>query len=226
MTGQPILHAKNLVKTYSYGDKYLSVIREVDLSLYQNEFVVITGKSGSGKSTLLYLLSGLEMVSSGSVIYRETDLCKCSQYKLAQLRREDFGFIFQSYNLIQNLTIEDNISFPLDLRKIKKTKVSKKVRDLAQYLDIEPLLKKRPHQLSGGEQQRVAIARAIVMSPKILFADEPTGNLDSENSELVMALFRQIRENLGLTILMVTHDEAQAKQANRTILLKDGKITQ
>lgn len=216
------LEEVDLQKTYSSGEAATYALRGIDFTFYDNRFYAITGKSGSGKSTLLHLLGGMEKPTNGKVLYCFQDLGTMKDAELSKLKRQKFGFIFQSYNLIPELTVLENIMLPADLdgRKPDKNYIKKVIS----VIGIQDKLRKYPSQLSGGEQQRTAIARALVNKPQILLADEPTGNLDSENSKRIMEILTRLNAE-GMTIVMVTHDESLAKYGSRIIHIKDGKIS-
>lgn len=219
-----ILATNHLHKEYAVGKKRIPVINGIDVTFNKEELVAITGKSGSGKSTLLYLLSGLEKPTEGEVYYNETRIDNQGEKKLSKLRKNDFGFVFQSYNLLPDMSVWNNIAFPLELRGVRKKTIDRKIEEATSLLEIESLLKQKPYQLSGGEQQRVAIARALIIEPKIMFADEPTGNLDSKMGYKVIELFLEIHKKLKTTIVFVTHDKSIASNFKRQIIVSDGKI--
>lgn len=221
---ESIIKVSKLDKTFGKGDNAVRVLKDVSFEINKGEFVSLMGASGSGKSTLLYLIGGLDKPTDGKVYINGKDISTLKEKEMAKLRRKDIGFVFQFYNLVQNLTVEENIMLPvvMDGKKEKDYK-----ERLDKILDIIGLKNKRnnlPNELSGGQQQRVSIARAIILSPTILLADEPIGNLDSKAGEEVMKLFKEINEKEGITILQVTHSSDAAKYGNRLINLKDGKI--
>ncbi len=221
---ESIIKVSKLDKTFGKGDNAVRVLKDVSFEINKGEFVSLMGASGSGKSTLLYLIGGLDKPTDGKVYINGKDISTLKEKDMAKLRRKDIGFVFQFYNLVQNLTVEENIMLPvvMDGKKEKDYK-----ERLDKILDIIGLKNKRnnlPNELSGGQQQRVSIARAIILSPTILLADEPIGNLDSKAGEEVMKLFKEINEKEGITILQVTHSSDAAKYGNRLINLKDGKI--
>ena len=217
-----ILRCESLTKTYQSGGVPVHALQDVTLSFAQGSFTAVTGKSGSGKSTLLHLLSGLDRPTSGSVVYQEHDLAKYNDNQLSVLRRRRFGFVFQSYNLVRELTAQENILLPvmLDGRKPDEAHIS----HLIELLGIEDRLSHLPGAMSGGQQQRVCIARALSNKPAILFADEPTGNLDGRTGREVLSLMRTVGKELGITLIMVTHDLGVAEQAERVIRLEDGRV--
>lgn len=217
-----VLECKNLTKEYLSGDGVIKAIDNISLSFEQGEFVAITGPSGSGKSTLLHNLSSLENPTSGDVIYNGESLKKYNDNQLSILRRRRFGFVFQSYNLVQELTGYENILLPVMLDKKKPDE--EYINKIIKVLNISDRLSHLPSALSGGQQQRIAIARAIANKPSILFADEPTGNLDGKTGREVLSLLKYVSHEFGITLIMVTHDLSVAEQADRILTLEDGKI--
>jgi putative ABC transport system ATP-binding protein len=182
------------------------------------------GPSGSGKSTLLYLVGGLDKPTKGKVLINGKDISKLSDNEMSKLRRRDIGFVFQFYNLVQNLTVEENIMLPVVMNGEKESNYKERLDYILKTIGLEDKRKSLPKELSGGQQQRVSIARAVILNPSIIFADEPIGNLDSKSGKEVMELFKKINEEEHITILQVTHSEESAKYGNRIIRLKDGKI--
>lgn len=217
-----IMCCQNLTKTFSSGESAVHAIRDVTLVMRQGEFVAITGPSGSGKSTLLHMLGGLEMPTSGKVFYQDTDLSGYNDNQLSVLRRRRFGFVFQAYNLVKELTGYENILLPvmLDHKKPDQPYLEK----IIHMLDIGDRLSHLPGALSGGQQQRISIARALSNKPSILFADEPTGNLDGRTGREVLSLMRYVGKELGITLVLVSHDLTIAEQADRILTLEDGVI--
>ena len=217
-----IMHCENLSKVYQASENKVIALDKVSLTLEQGSFTAITGPSGSGKSTLLHLLSGLDHPSGGRVIYQEADLYKYRENQLAVLRRRRFGFVFQNYNLVRELTGWENILLPvmLDNRKADEEHLN----HIIDLLGIRERLSHLPGAMSGGQQQRVSIARALANKPAMLFADEPTGNLDGKSGREVLTLLRQVNRELGITLVLVTHDLNVAEQADRVIQLEDGRI--
>ncbi len=218
------VEAKNIVKEFKIGNTITRVLKEVSLQVMKGEFVSIMGQSGSGKSTLLYILGGLDTPTSGKVYMNGTDISHFNDEKMSIIRRRNIGFVFQFYNLIPNLNVEENIMLPLllDGKNLKDYK-----NQLDEILDIVGLIDRRKHtprELSGGQQQRVAIARALIGKPEILFADEPTGNLDSKTGTEIIDLLNKINRDSGQTIIMVTHSLEAAKSSSRTITVSDGLI--
>lgn len=217
-----ILQAQDLCKYYGAGENLVKAADHIDLEIRQGEFAAIVGKSGSGKSTLLHLLGGLDTPTSGCVQIRGKDISKMKEEELAIFRRRKIGFIFQAYNLVSSINVWENIVLPigLDQQTVDKTFVT----ELIQTLGLEDRLHHLPNALSGGQQQRVAIARALAAKPDIVFADEPTGNLDSRTSEEVMALLKMTARKYGQTIVMITHDEEIAQTADRILFIEDGRV--
>jgi len=218
----PVVEAKNITKTYTIGDRQIHVLDDVSLGVAEGEFLVVEGSSGSGKTTLLSLLSGLDKPSSGQVWLQEQDITDTSEDDLAPLRNEIIGFVFQSFHLVPSLTALENVMFPAELKR--DPAASEKAASLLQRVGMQKRITNFPHQLSGGEMQRVAICRAIINDPKIIFADEPTGNLDSENGKAVMDLLLEFQKERQTTLVLVTHSVEIAKVADRMIVLKDGRI--
>src|SRR5690606_29881000 len=217
-----MLIAKGLEKTYRSGDRPLTVLRNVDLAIEKGDFVAILGPSGSGKTTLLGLLAGLDTPSHGSVPIAGTDLTPLTEDERARFRRAAVGFVFQSFQLIPSLTARENVQVPLELRGDRD--VGKRAADLLGRVGLGDRLDHYPAQLSGGEQQRVALARAFVNEPQILFADEPTGNLDAGTGQAIIELLEELNRERGTTLVLVTHDPNLASRARRTIRLADGAI--
>ena len=216
-----LLTATKLNKTVHVGDQSLSIIKDVDIHVNAGEFVVIMGKSGSGKSTLLGLLAALDYPDSGDVELAGQTLSRLNEDALAVIRQRDMGFVFQSFHLLPTLTVAENIAFPLD---IARRPDAARVDELIEAVDLGHRRHSLPNQLSGGEQQRTAVARALVSRPKIVFADEPTGNLDEQNANQVMQLLLGLRQKTGSALVVVTHDSALADMADRVITMHDGRI--
>ena len=217
-----ILRCDRLCKTYRTGSAAVHAVDDITLSFEQGSFTAVTGKSGSGKSTLLHLLSGLDRPTSGEVIYQDNNLFRYNDNQLSVLRRRRFGFVFQSYNLVRELTARENILLPVMLDNRKPDDAW--LKRLIDMLGIGDRLEHLPGALSGGQQQRVCIARALANKPAILFADEPTGNLDGKTGREVLTLMRTVSLELGITMILVTHDLGVAEQADRIIRLEDGKV--
>lgn len=217
-----ILETKNLCKTYGEGDTLVKALDNVSFSVEQGEFIAIVGPSGSGKSTLLHILGGVDVPTSGEVIINGTKISDLDETALAIFRRRQIGLIYQFYNLIPILTVEENLTLPLLLDGKKPDQ--KQIEMLVKKLGLENRLKHLPNELSGGQQQRVSIGRALLNSPALLLADEPTGNLDSENSKEIIKLLRQFNKENKQTVIIITHDERIALSADRVIEINDGKI--
>ncbi len=218
-----ILEIKNLSKVYGKGETEVKALDNVSFDVEQGEFVAIVGPSGSGKSTLLHILGGVDSPTSGSVNIAGTDISKLNETKLAIFRRRQIGLIYQFYNLIPILNVEENMTLPLLLDGKKPDK--KLLKDLLEKLGLTDRLKHLPNQLSGGQQQRVSIGRALMNNPALLLADEPTGNLDSENSKEIVSLLRKFNKENNQTVIIITHDERIALSADRVITIEDGHIT-
>ena len=217
-----ILEIKNLCKTYGNGNTAVKARDTVSFSVEKGEFVAIIGPSGSGKSTLLHILGGVDTPTSGSVIIDGTDISKLDETALAIFRRRQIGLIYQFYNLIPILTVEENMTLPLLLDGKKPDKAV--IKELTEALGLNDRLSFLPNQLSGGQQQRVSIGRALINNPALMLADEPTGNLDSKNSHEIISLLRRFNREHGQTVIIITHDESIALSADRTIAIVDGKI--
>ena len=219
-----IVKVTNLTKVFGEKNNLNKVLDNITFEIEKGEFVSLMGESGSGKSTLLYLIGGLDKPTNGEVFINEKDINKLKEKQIAKLRRKDIGFVFQFYNLVQNLTVEENIMLPVIMDGKKEKDYRERLDKILKIIGLEAKRHSLPNQLSGGQQQRVSIARAIILSPSIILADEPIGNLDSKAGEEVMKLFKAINKEEGITILQVTHSEEAAKYGNRIIRLKDGKI--
>jgi putative ABC transport system ATP-binding protein len=217
-----ILEVKNLSKIYGKGDTLVKAVDDVSFTVDQGEFVAIIGPSGSGKSTLLHIIGGVDTPTEGNVIIDGTDITKLKESPLSIFRRRQIGLVYQFYNLIPILTVEENLTLPLLLDGRKPNK--EQIDYLVSNLGLGDRLKHLPNQLSGGQQQRVSIGRALANNPALLLADEPTGNLDSENSKEIVALLRKFNREHNQTVIMITHDERIAQSADRIIAIEDGKI--
>jgi putative ABC transport system ATP-binding protein len=220
----PIIAADDLRKTFSYGDGQVEAVRGVTLEVNPGEFVALMGPSGSGKSTLLYILAGMDIPTSGRALFDGVDLATISHDARSVIRRNKLGVIFQAFNLIPTLTAEENVALPLELARVSAAEAHQRARSMLELVGMEHRCGHLPSALSGGEQQRVAIARALVIRPLAIVADEPTGNLDSVNSEQVIRLLRSLADERGQTLLMVTHDKQIASHADRVIWIRDGAI--
>ncbi|MBW5447747.1 ATP-binding cassette domain-containing protein [Cohnella sp. CFH 77786] len=223
MGKKAIIRASNLCKTYFTGTEQYHAIRNVDLEIYEGDFTVIMGSSGSGKSTLLYLLSGLDSVTAGEIYFQEQNMDRFNERELAQFRASSIGYIYQSINLVPDLTLFDNVALPGYIAGRKKTYVKQKAMALMSEMGIDQQCNRLPSQTSGGQQQRAAIARALINDPAVIFADEPTGSLNYEHGVSVLNILTRLNR-LGQTVVMVTHDMKAACRANRLILIGDGKI--
>lgn len=217
-----IVEVKNLSKIYGKGDTAVKALDDISFSVNKGEFVCIIGPSGSGKSTLLHLLGGVDRPTSGKVLIDETDIYDLNETELAIFRRRQIGLIYQFYNLIPILTVEENITLPmlLDQQKVDPNQLNKVVK----ILGLDQRLTHLPNQLSGGQQQRVSIGRALISNPAIMLADEPTGNLDSKNGKEIMDLLKMFNKTYNQTLIVITHDERIALQADRIISIEDGKV--
>lgn len=220
-----VIEVINVNRSFQNGKEIAHVLKDINLNVEQGEFVSIMGPSGGGKSTFLYLLGGLDMPSSGSVKINNVDLSTLKDKELCKLRNEEVGFVFQFYNLVPNLNIEDNIALPLMIAGKSKPAYKDKLDECLKIIGMEDKKKLTPRELSGGQQQRVAIARALVFDPKIMFLDEPIGNLDSKTGLKIMELFREINQKYGKTIVQVTHSAESAQYGTKLVKLVDGQIT-
>ena len=227
---QPIVRAHGVRKTFRMGDSTVQVLKGVDLSIRAGEFLAIEGRSGSGKSTLLHILGALDEPDAGSVQYGGRDLVTMSGRDRARLRNTEFGFVFQFYHLLPELNVLENTLLAamiehswLGFRR-NRANLRDRARGVLEQLGMAHRLRHRPSQLSGGERQRVAIARALMNNPRVLYADEPTGNLDAETGRQIMSVLEKLHREIGQTIIMVTHDRSLARQADRVLVLKDGKL--
>lgn len=219
-----ILEVKNIEKYYGNKSNLTKAIDNISFNVQDGEFVGIMGASGSGKTTLLNCISTIDKVTSGHIIINNEDITKLKHNKLNKFRREELGFIFQDFNLLDTLTAYENIALALTIQKVKPKEIEKRVEEIAQKLSISSILDKYPYQVSGGQKQRIASARAIVTNPKLVLADEPTGALDSKSARQLLESFEYLNEKLKATIVMVTHDAFTASYADRIIFIKDGKI--
>jgi len=221
-----ILQVKKLTKVYNaFKDaKEVIALNEVSFNVDKGEFIGIMGPSGSGKTTLLNILCGIDKATSGEVHINGQDIIKMKKDELALFRRRKVGFIFQDFNLLDSLNVKENIAFPLIIDKVNPTEIDRKAKDIMKYLGIEEIQKKYPYNISGGEKQRTAAARALICEPSVIFADEPTGNLDSKSSKSIMTTFKNMNEEKSATVIMVTHDAFAASFCKRIIFIKDGAI--
>lgn len=221
---QEILKVSGAVKCFGSGSAVTRALDGVSFSVDKGEFVAVMGPSGSGKSTLLNVVATIEPLTEGKIVVDGVPVSSFEERELADFRRDKLGFIFQEYNLLDTLTVEENIALPLNLKKVGAAETKAKVLQVSEALGVTDQLKKFPAELSGGQRQRVACARAVATSPSLVLADEPTGALDSRSSRVLMEQFCLMNEKLGASILMVTHDAAVAAYAERVIFLRDGKI--
>lgn len=219
-----LLETKNIKKSFGNKLNRTEVLKGIDFELDSGEFVTIMGPSGSGKTTLLNVLSSIDRVTSGSILVEGEDFTKLKDKRLADFRKNKLGFIFQDYNLLDTLTVKENILLPLSIRKISKKQADKQFQNIAEQLGINDLKGKYPSQISGGQQQRTSAARAFIHQPKIIFADEPTGALDSKSASELLLKLKEMNEEMRTSILMVTHDATAASYSERVVFLKDGKI--
>ena len=218
-----ILEIRDLCKVYGKGETEVHALKNVSFDVEQGEFVAIVGPSGSGKSTLMHILGGVDIPTSGTVNISGTDISRLDETKLAIFRRRHIGLIYQFYNLIPILNVEENMTLPILLDRKKSDR--KLLAELVEKLGLSDRLKHLPNQLSGGQQQRVSIGRALMNHPSLLLADEPTGNLDSENSKEIISLLRKFNKEYNQTVIIITHDERIALSADRVITIEDGRIT-
>ena len=221
---EPILKLEHIQKYYGNGGNITKAIKDISFSVEPGEFLGIMGASGSGKTTLLNCISTIDTVSAGHIYLEGADITEIKPKSLARFRRENLGFVFQDFNLLDTLTISENIALALSINKTPTKDVEPRILDIAGKLNIRDILDKYPYQVSGGQKQRCACARAIVNNPKLLLADEPTGALDSHSSQMLLSTIQSIHEQLGATILMVTHDPFTASYGNRILFLQDGEI--
>ncbi len=228
---QTILQATSVKKSFKMGDSSVPVLKHVDLAVKRGEFLAIEGRSGSGKSTLMHLLGALDVAESGDIFYENRNFSLLSESDRSHLRNTQFGFVFQFYHLLPELNVLENTLLAPMIEhswltfRSKKSDLKTKASAILDQMGLGHRIKHRPNQLSGGERQRVAIARALMNEPKVLFADEPTGNLDAETGRQIMNALEKLHQEKGQTILMVTHDRTLAREADRVLLLKDGRLT-
>ncbi|MBO4408465.1 MAG: ABC transporter ATP-binding protein [Clostridiales bacterium] len=220
-----MIDLKEITKVYLVGDEEVCALDHVSMHIYPGEFVSVIGPSGSGKSTLMNVIGCLDVADAGSYLLEGLPIESYGEKRLAQVRNKKIGFVFQNFNLIQNLSVEENIELPLIYQGVKRSERVERVREAIRRVGLESRIHHLPTELSGGQQQRVAIARAIVTKPSLILADEPTGNLDSHTSEDIMKIFHELHE-AGNTILLITHDNDVAAQAARSVRIRDGKISE
>ncbi|CEN78601.1 ABC transporter ATP-binding protein [Paraclostridium sordellii] len=219
-----ILKIRKLEKYYGSKGSIVKAIDGISFSVSKGEFIGVMGPSGSGKTTLLNMIATIDEVTSGNIYLGGKDLTDISPKDIAKFRRENLGFIFQDFNLLDTLTIHENIALALTINKTKKSEIDKKVLNVAKELGIEELLSKYPYEVSGGQKQRTACARALITNPKLILADEPTGALDSRSAQMLIEMISNMNKDLGATILMVTHDSFTASYCSRILFIKDGRI--
>ena len=219
-----VLEIKNIEKYYGNKSNLTKAINNISFNVEKGEFVGIMGASGSGKTTLLNCISTIDRVSAGTIVIDGKDITKLKGNHLNKFRREELGFIFQDFNLLDTLTAYENIAIALTIQQVNHKEIDRRVKEMAEKLDISNILNKYPYQISGGQKQRVASARAMITNPKIILADEPTGALDSKSARQLLETFETLNKSFNATILMVTHDNFSASYANRILFIKDGKI--
>lgn len=221
---EKVLEVKNIEKYYGNKGNLTKAIDNISFNVFKGEFVGIMGASGSGKTTLLNCISTIDRVTSGDIIVNNNDITKLKGNALNKFRREELGFIFQDFNLLDTLTNYENIALALTIQQVKPKEIESRVRDISKKLGIEEILNKYPYEVSGGQKQRVASARAIITNPKVVLADEPTGALDSKSARMLLENFEYLNNDLKATIVMVTHDAFTASYCKRILFIKDGKI--
>ncbi|MBU5591620.1 ABC transporter ATP-binding protein [Clostridium sp. MSJ-4] len=221
---EELIRICDVEKYYGSENNVTKAINRVSITINEGEFTGIMGASGSGKTTLLNMLSTIDKVTSGHIYYEDTDITEMNDDELSEFRKKNLGFVFQDFNLLDTLTIEENIVLPMTLHKKSKEEIKNKINEITIKLGIEGIREKFPYQVSGGQKQRCACARAIVNEPKLILADEPTGALDSKSAQMLLETFQTMNEDMRATILMVTHDAFSASYAHRILFLKDGEI--
>lgn len=221
---KPVLEVRDVSKIYKMGDSEVRALDKVSLTINQGEFVAILGASGSGKSTLMHIIGFMDQASKGKIFLDGEDLSKLGERRRAKIRGTKIGFVFQAFNLLSRLTVLENTMLPLQYQHTSGGKAKKRAREVLDLVGLGDRVKHYPNQLSGGQRQRVAIARALVNDPRLILADEPTGNLDTENAALILNVFRQLHDEGNRTVVLVTHDPKVAEQARRRITVEDGKI--
>ncbi|MBQ3600240.1 MAG: ABC transporter ATP-binding protein [Lachnospiraceae bacterium] len=219
-----LLKIKDVCKYYGNEANVTQALDKVNFEIQKGEFVGIMGASGSGKTTMLNCISTIDTVTSGHIFYDEMDITEMKSTQLAEFRRRNLGFVFQDFNLLDTLTVEENISLALTINKADAKEIPQKVEEMADMLGIKPILKRFPYEISGGQKQRCACARALINNPKLILADEPTGALDSKSAQLLLETMEKMNKQLHATILMVTHDAFSASYAQRILFLKDGNL--
>lgn len=221
---EKVIEVKNVKKIYRMGNEVIPAVDDVSFDIYKGEFCCLLGTSGSGKSTLLNLMAGIEKLTSGQIMIKGKNIAKMSENSLARFRQRYLGFVFQSYNLMGSMTALENVEFPLVFKRLPRKKRQKMAKEMLIKVGLEKRLSHKPKEMSGGQQQRVGIARAFVAKPEIVFADEPTGNLDTRTTKEVMELIKGIAKDNNQTIVMVTHDRSLASYADKIIHILDGKV--
>ena len=221
---EKIIEVKNVKKIYRMGSEVIPAVDDVSFDIYKGEFCCLLGTSGSGKSTLLNLMAGIEKLTSGQILIKGKNISKMNENSLARFRQKYLGFVFQSYNLMGSMTALENVEFPLVFKRFPRKKRQKMAKEMLTKVGFEKRLSHKPKEMSGGQQQRVGIARAFVAKPEIVFADEPTGNLDTKTTKEVMELIKSIAKDNNQTIVMVTHDRSLASYADKVIHILDGKV--
>jgi len=224
MNDEKVVEIKNLIKSYGAKDFQTTVLKGIDLTIYKEDFIAIMGQSGSGKTTLLNILSTIDKPTQGTVLLDGKNVTRMSNKELAKLRKDKIGFVFQDYNMLDTMTLQDNIALPLALGCVPSGQIAERIQALSAAFGIEEQLRKYPYQLSGGQKQRGAVCRALITNPEIIFADEPTGALDSKAGKDLLHCLRRVNESGQATILMVTHDPHSASYAKDVYLLSDGMM--
>lgn len=221
---ETVIHVNDVCKSFSLESEDVHVLKNLSFEIKQGEFVSLMGPSGSGKSTLLYLIGGLDYPTSGQILLNGKELAAMNDKEISDMRRREIGFVFQFYNLIPNLNVEENVMLPILLEGKNMKEHRRDLEEILELVGLSDRARHTPRELSGGQQQRVAIARALINQPDIILADEPIGNLDSVTGREIMALFRRVNQERNKTIIQVTHSEEAAQYGNRTIKLRDGRI--
>ncbi|MFD1205136.1 ABC transporter ATP-binding protein [Sporosarcina contaminans] len=219
-----VLHAQNIRKSYGSRGNVQQVLKGIDLRVMEGEFVGIMGASGAGKTTLLNVLATIDRTTEGTILIGDTDISKMKDRELSAFRRDQLGFIFQDYNLLDTLTVKENILLPVSLGKMKKRVAEDQFNSIVDILGIKDLADKYPHEISGGQKQRTSAARALINKPSMVFADEPTGALDSKSASSLLGTLEDVNKQRGVTIMMVTHDPVASSYCSRVVFLKDGNI--
>ena len=221
---EPIIEVRNVTKIYKVGTERITALNDVSFTINKGDFCCLLGTSGSGKSTLLNLMAGIEKISKGEILIKGKNVCKMGEHQLAKFRQKYLGFVFQSYNLLTSLNAIENVTLPLVFKEEKAKIRNRKAKEMLEAVGLKERMKHKPNQMSGGQQQRVGIARAFVSNPEIVFADEPTGNLDSKTAHEIMEIIKRMAKEHNQTIVMVTHDINMSKYANKVVHIHDGEI--